>query len=562
MSSDDRGKKGFTRRDFIKGTAVGAAGVASAGILAGCGIGGSNEKTETTMSESGKPSFLNPPDPIPESEIKKTVTADVVVVGAGMAGLCAAISAAEEGAKVILLEKTERANFRGYDYGAIDAKTQKAIGNRVDKLKAVQTIMRFGSYKGDQKVVSLWADHSGEVADWIIAKAEALGCKVDPVPIAETTTPGALFEPFGTLSFRINPTPEALAFSPKGTMPYTAGTIYVLVKSAQNAGVDMRFKMPAAQLVREGKGRVTGVIAGEKGNYTKFIAKKGVILCTGDYGGDPEMLKYYIPSSETVKVNMYEMFHGKINTGDGHKMGLWIGAAMDEAPHAPMYFDFAVEGAPILADALMRQPWLGVNARGERYGNEELPYSYVCNAMRQQPGHFKWAVWDSKWPEEAPKFNLIACKDMRTIFHNPENVKTYVEKGYIKSANTLEELARKMKVPVDTFLKTVERYNELARAGKDLDFGKRATCMTTIEKPLFYAAPLAAALLVTLGGLQINDTLQVLDTDKNPIPGLYAAGNVSGCYYSNDYPNILPGNSHGRAFTFGYLAGKNAVRSS
>jgi len=253
------------------------------------------------------------------------------------------------------------------------------------------------------------------------------------------------------------------------------------------------------------------------------------------------------------------MIHGKINTGDGHKMGMWIGAAIDEAPHAPMYFDFAVVGAPIIADALMRQPWLGVNVRGERYANEELPYSYICNAMRQQPEHYKWAVWDSKWPEEAPKFNLVACKDMRSSFHNPDNVKAYIEKGYIRSADTLEELAKKMEVPVDTFLKTVERYNELARKGVDEDFGKRPECMTTIEKPPFYAAPLGTALLVTLGGLQINDKLQVLDKEKNVIPGLYAAGNVSGCYYANDYCVTLPGNSHGRAFTFGYLAGKNVV---
>ncbi|HHV34183.1 MAG TPA: FAD-binding protein [Syntrophomonadaceae bacterium] len=560
--NDGKPKKGFSRRTFLKGAAFGAAGVAAGGLLAGCG--GKDEpaekKKKAAPDEEVKLSFEEAPKPIPDSEIKETVDADVVVVGAGLSGLCAAISAAEEGANVVLLEKTDNVNFRGIDYGSIDSKMQKSIGNKVDKMKAVQEIMRYSAYKGDQRVISKWADHSGEVADWIMDMAESVGCKPKPVPIDETTTPGANIEVFGTLGFRIDPNDEALASAPKGTDPYLASIIYVIKKSAEKAGIDIRYKTPAAQLIRKDKkGRVEGVIAGEKGSYTKFTAKKGVILCTGDYGGDPEMLKHYIPSSEHIHMNMYEMVHGNINTGDGHKMGLWVGAAMDEWPHAPMYFDFAVVGAPILADALMRQPWLNVNVRGERYADEELPYSFICNAQRQQPEHFKWVVWDAKWPEEAPKFNLVACKDMRTAFHNPDNIEKYIEKGYIRSANSLDELAKKMEVPVDTFKKTVARYNELAKKGVDEDFGKRAECMTTIEKKPFYAAPLGTALLVTLGGLQINDKMQVLDTEKNVIQGLYAAGNASGSYYANDYCVSLPGNSHGRAFTFGYLAGKNIL---
>ena len=122
------------------------------------------------------------------------------------------------------------------------------------------------------------------------------------------------------------------------------------------------------------------MIAGEKGAYKKYVGTKGIVMCTGDYNADQEMREYYIPSTKYIHANMFEMVNGPINTGDGHKMGMWIGAAMDEFPHAPMYFDFAVPGAPILADALMRQPWLNVNERGLRYCNEELPYAYLCNA--------------------------------------------------------------------------------------------------------------------------------------------------------------------------------------
>lgn len=563
MSFDEKLPMGISRRTFIKGTAIGTVAVSSIGMLAGCAAtpeDGSQE-AQAPAETGGKPSFLEPPKPIADSEITETFTADVIVVGGGMSGLCAAMSAAEEGAKVILLEKTEQVNFRGNDYGAIDSKMQLQINNRINKIEAVQEIMRYNAYKGNQRIVSLWADHSGKVADWIMEKAESYGCKPFPVPLDETTTPGTTVKGFPTLSFRMDPSEAAINDAPRGTDPWTASMRYALKQGCVDAGVDIRYKTPAVQLVREdnNKGRVTAVIAGEAGAYKKFVGTKGIILCSGDYNADKEMREYYIPSTKYIHANMYEMVNGPICTGDGHKMAMWIGAAMDEFPHAPMYFDFAVPGAPILADALMRQPWLSVNERGLRYCNEELPYAYLSNAQRQQPGNARWTVWDAKWPEEAPSFKVVACKDMRTNFHNPDNVKQYIEKGYIRSAETLEELAAKMEVPQEAFLATVKRYNELARKGVDEDYGKRAACLTTIEKPTFYAAPLGTALLVTLGGLQINEQLQVLDEEKNVIPGLYAAGNASGCYYANDYSVNLPGNSHGRAFTFGYLAGKSVV---
>lgn len=559
MSNEEK-QNGLSRRSFIKGAAVSTVMLSSAGTLIGCGTSEETPAPSETTSESAAPSFLKKPDPIPNGEIKKTVTADVVVIGAGMSGLCAAMAAAEEGANVVILEKTERVHFRGNDYGAIGNKMQKQINNNIDKMSAVQEIMRYNAYKGNQRVVSLWADNSGMVADWIMGKAEGYGCKPKPVPLDETVTPGTTVKGYPTLSFRMDPSDAAVADAPKGTDPWTASMRYTLKKGCEDAGVKFYYNTPAAQLVREDKGRVTGVIGGAKGSYTKFVAKKGVIVCSGDYNANKEMREYYIPSTKSIAANMYEMVDGPQNTGDGQLMGMWVGAAIDEFPHAPMYFDFAVPGAPILADALMRQPWLNVNERGQRYVNEELPYAYLCNAQRQQPDLVRWAIWDAKWPQEAPSFKLVACKDMRTNFHNPENVTKYIEKGYIRSAETLEALAGKIKVPKDAFMKTVARYNELAKQGQDLDFGKRAACLTTLEKPTFYAAPLGTALLVTLGGLQINEQLQVLDEDKNVIPGLYAAGNASGSYYANDYCVNLPGNSHGRAYTFGYLAGKNTVK--
>jgi len=555
----EEAKKGISRRSFLKGVAVGAAGIAAAGALAGCGEETGTKTPPKEGEEPKKLSFEVPPEPIPEKDIKETVTADVVVCGAGLAGMCAAISAAQAGAKVVLLEKGSTISLRGIDYGAVGSKIQESSGAKVDKVQAVREIMRWGGYKADQRVVSLWANYSGAAVDWLLDMARAAGQTVKPVPLEHQVVPNSTVPYFTTQTFELVPSEEALAAAPKGEMPRQAAMRYTLETNAKKAGVDIRFNTPAVRLVREDKGRVTGVIAESKdGSYIKFNARKGVILCTGGYENDPEMLKAYIPSTKDIYGITYP---GKNNTGDGHKMALWIGAAMDETPHAPMYFDQGLEGLPPAYKPvpLTRQPWLGVNLRGERFVNEDLPYGYVCNAMLQQPGHMKWAVWDSKWPDEAPRFGMTACKAMRPPLHDPKEIDDLIKKGIIKSANTIDELAQKMDVPVETFKATVARYNELAKLGKDLDFGKRPECLTTIEKAPFYAAKLAVCLLVTLGGLKVNEKLQVLDKENKVIPGLYAAGNTSGCFFAYDYPNVMPGLSHGRVLTFGWLAGKNAA---
>ena len=564
---DDQKNRGLSRRNFLKTGALAMAGVVTAGLMTGCGNGRKSnlrKDKEGAVAAGEEPAFMKAPAPIDDSSIKETKEADVVIVGAGMSGLCAAVSAAEAGAKVIVLEKGPTVNFRSFDYGAVNSKAQLSVGNKLDPLAVTREIMRWGSYKADQSVVKLFAEKSGMVNDWIVDHAQKLGCTVKSVWTKEDQmSPNATIPNVPTLSFVLEPPAGAAETAPKGMIggnPVVA-MAYTLQTSAEKLGCEIHYETPGVQLIRpNNEGRVTGVIAKDKdGSYIKFKASKGVILCSGDYGHDKEMLHYFIPAADKVQKILYP---NSFNTGDGQKMGLWVGAGIDEGHHAPMLFDNALldpDGNPGgRMDAIPRQPWLAVNHKGERYANEDLPFAYISNQVRQQVGLTRWTIFDAKWPEEAPRFHQSACKNLK-FHHRKDEFDQLVEKGVIVKADTLEELAEKAHIPADALKASVSRYNDLARKGVDDDFGKDKVYLTTVEKAPYYAGHIGTSLLVTLGGLTINNKLQVLDKERNVIPGLYAAGNASGSFFATDYPIVVTGCSHGRAYTFGYLAGKSAA---
>jgi fumarate reductase flavoprotein subunit len=487
-----------------------------------------------------KADFEISPPPIPPKDIKETITTDVVVIGAGVSGMTAAASAAEAGAKVILLEKGETYHHRGLHNAALASKLQKKAGVVVDREKIIYTLMEFASYRNNQKLVKLWADNCDAVMDWLIDMADASGVEV----ILDTSTKPWYFPNY----------PIIHVFRPE----MQESLIKMLMAYGKARGLEIRWETPAVRLVRQGKGRVTGVIARNKqGDYIQFNARKGVILCAGDYGNNPEMVKRYLrPATQNLRV----VYEPDVNTGDGHKMGLWVGADIDETPHCAMIWDFADFSHTGLFN-LGRQPWLYVNADGERFMNEDLPYNYECNQILQQPGNFAWAIWDAKYNDEWPKMQSQCCKNMGppTFLWHPKQLEEALADGNVRTAQSIRELAQKIKVPADTFESTVARYNELARMGKDLDFGKYPDRLTTLEKPLYYACKMETRRMVILSGLKINTSLQVLDTERQPIPGLYAAGNNSGSFFGDAYASTVPGVTHSRAWTFGRLAGLNAA---
>ena len=492
------------------------------------------------MNHSEKVDFETPPPPIPQRDISETITTDVVVVGAGISGLTAAASAAEAGARVIQLEKGETFHHRGLHNAALASKLQKKAGIEVDRDSLIYTLMEFAAYRNNQKLVKLWADNCDRVMDWLIDMADAAGVEV----ILDTSTKPWYFPNYPIIHVFLPDRQESLA--------------KMLMEYGQARGLDIRWETPAVQLLREGKGRVTGVIArNAKGDYVQFNARKGVILCAGDYGNNPEMVKRYLrPAAQNLRV----VYEPDVNTGDGHQMGLWVGADIDDTPHCAMIWDFAVFSHTGLFN-MGRQPWLYVNSNGERFMNEDLPYGYECNQILQQPGNCAYAIWDAKYDDEWPKMQSQCCKNMGppTFLWSPKQLEEALADGNVQTASTIRELAQKIKVPADTLESTVARYTELARTGKDLDFGKHPDRLTTLEKPLYYACKMETRRMVILSGLKINTRLQVLDTERQPIPGLYAAGNNSGSFFGDTYASTVPGLTHSRAWTFGRLAGLNAA---
>jgi fumarate reductase flavoprotein subunit len=475
-------------------------------------------------------SFEMPPAPISPADIRAKIDAEVVVVGAGIAGLSAALSAAEAGAKTVLIEKTAGYQARGHDNAFIDSRLQKKLGIEIDKEELILNLVKYGGNRPDQRLIRMWAEGCGETADWLLNMTEPAGveviiCKYPPPPAFDNAT-----EYYPQYSVTHQVSSERLIAK-------------CLLDNVLKKGVKVYFKTPTQQLLRKDHGRVTGVIGqNANGEYWQFNAARGLILCTGCYSNNSEMMAKYCPQTAYLPSMI------PTSNGEGHMMAMWIGAVMEPLPHAPMMHGPA---GPLLSSAFLQ-----VNLQGERFQNEDVPIQSNVNALERQRGKTAWQVFDSKYPEEIPYHGIGLGK----ILVANDQVRQDVERISV-IANSIEELAIKMKLPVEQFTATVKRYNELARLGKDLDFGKRPDRLSPVINPPFYAGKAGYSLLAVMGGLNVDPNLQPLDKDWKAIPGLYLAGNTMGNRFAGDYPTMCPGLSHGMAIHFGRVAGANAAKA-
>ena len=509
----------FDRRDFIKGTAAGM------GVAAVSGSTLFSERTaqasvETVGSSQGTVPQISP------SQVKGTVSADVVVVGVGISGACAALSAIESGAKTVLLEKGGNYTARGNDNGCVNSSVHKEAGVVFNRRELISDLMVQANYRVDQRLLTTWVDRSGEAIDWLRSKVEPEGVKAS---LDETEGASDADKEGPYKAWR---TPVCFTGS-------NAKMMSVVMNIVKQKGGDIRYNTPGVQLIRQGNGRVTGVIGKTAaGDYIQFNARKGVILSSGGYDNNPEMMKEYLRPSD-LRIEKF-ISTNKICTGDGHRMGLAIGADMDEPPHCLMVCN-GVLNNKLVSLLILDTPWLRVDKHGRRYVNEDGDYCRQANANAILPGHFNWCIFDS------------------SVDSAIKQLENNAKQGIALVANSVEELAKKMEVDPKVFTATVTRYNELAKNKKDVDFGVDGEKMKFLGKPPYYAAQVRNFALVSVSGLKINEKMQVLDKEGEPIPGLYASGNTSGGFFNDTYSRNVAGISCGRAITFGRIAGKTAA---
>lgn len=529
--------------------------------------------------------FEKQPDPIPDSKIVETHTADIIIIGTGASGMPCAISALETGLDVIAIEKLSKeetftpgrpdlGRAIGAWYGFAGSRLYKKRGIKLDKEQIAGAQIRSAMWRCDQKQVHKIVKYGEKVADWWLDILEEQGVNVDAIPI----------EVHPELNQQELPTQahprsgQYFYWHPVGHVIPCAQAEGAMERYLNDNGFEITYSTPARQLIREGN-RITGVIAQNKKGYVRYNAKKAVIICSGGYEGNKDMMRKYIPESSAYAAVVGK----KTNTGDGYLMAQWAGALMEPWPHCPMTWDGmnpeTLEQFEMDYIGVSRQAWLYVNAFGQRFMNEDTLYGGVGKSIFMQPRRMMWSVFDERWRDDdvLEKLAGTVCRRMTTRqvpFLLPMNTKELTEKliaaGIILKANTLDELAKKMNqagpslgigadLNVDTFKATISRYNQNAKSGHDVDFGKDPQKLFPCDKPPFYAVRTTLGILVTMAGPMVNENFQVVDKQGSVIPGLYAVGNCAGGFNSYEFSMDADIGSLGRCTVSGYLAAKHAA---
>lgn len=525
--------------------------------------------------------------PAPITDISETIDTEVVVVGAGNGGCIAAVSAADLGAKVVWVEKNAGPITWAGEIGAYNSKLMKekyGIEYTQEELnEIINDICRYGSYEVDQRLVALWVNESGRTMDWFVDKMAAKGINT----FIETDMKDTLY--MNKVQTHTVYQGEFKELGPNFMGSQVANPLWV--EYADEMGVNRLFEHTAMQLVQDESGKVTSIIIKRNadGKFIKVNASKGVILSTGGYGGNPEMMEALNYRDKDVICNNLGCAFAQ---GDGIKMAMWAGAAIDRNHAGGCAFDRAAinldhhVGAPYdsaLTDIWWpgSQPWLNVNTKGERFANEDLPYDFHINSWLRQPGKFCYQIFDSNYWSDVNAFHTTICSRVVAVpgarnsevlpgvfpckseeeFYNVY-MKPALESGKLKQADTIEELAKLLGMDDEAAaacVKSVERYNELCDKGIDEDFGKQKKDMTPVRKAPYYGIAIGEWLLATMNGVRVNRNLQAVNDDDEVIGGLYVVGNDMGGFFNNSYPQMYGGTMQGKTTCFARLAALHAV---
>ena len=553
-------RRGVSRRGFLSGAAL-AAGAAAVAGLAGCAPQAADEVAgeastaggdamaatgamqttdpskavwpvveEVEVGSAGEGEIAFVAEPIAADEITATHDVDVVVCGLGPAGDAAALACAEQGLKVVAVEKQSRGNYNSATIGGTNSKLHEHWGMTYDTDAWIADAMVDNAFQGDMTLFKHFLEKNGEAVDWYISHFDNQNLDDYPLTFAAGDFP----------NFRDEWDKTALSrsWNTSLNLPYPPGELAdILAGILTEAGVEIRFNTPACQLVTDDAGKVTGVIVKGEGGYEQYNCAKGVVLATGGYEFNQQMLKERCRPRGVPGAWLTGAFG---NTGDGLQMGIAVGAAEDEFPQ------------PIMLDPEQLMPYLRVNKLGKRFTPEYEPYGHLAMAIQAQPGTYDFYVVDGAIAEKIDKIwtPSSSCYGPKEVW-----VGAATSENALK-ADTLEELAELMEVPADEFVATINRWNEMAAAGKDEDFNFPGEMMMAIDTPPFYATKEHADGLCTAGGLLVDTACRVLDKERQPIEGLFAAGIVSGGMFYNTYPHNLNCLSHTRNCLMGYTIGQ------
>ena len=514
---------------------------------------------------------------IDETAITETVDTDILIVGAGNGGMFAAAYAAANGLNFRVIEQNANVQDTRHWYGAVDSAAAKEAGEpATDKAKLLSEISRYASGKCDQRVVKTWINESAAMHDFMRSILEdKYGWVCDFTSGSEAAWPAENAEHNTDYLYPVQEHNYMASESASGT-PRNE----LLLQYIQELGYDVDFKTSLAKLEKNSDGRITGVIAQstEDDHFIRYNANQGVLLACGGFPGNPYMMEQLDPLGTSVTT---ACSYSPADKGYGIRAAVWAGANLDKEA-APMLFDRGivapgVDAGYVDSDSAFggkafpgkirqynpgTQPFLKVNRNGERFANESCPYNDIVYAAAHQPGRVYAQICDANILEDAKRFHTIGCS-AQTRNGGEKYIQgkmdEAIEAGALFKCDTLDELADKMGftgAAKDTFLATVERYNELYDKQNDEDFGKPAYRLSAIRTAPFYGCWLGASLLTTEQGIAINEKGQALDNDNKPMPGLYITGDMSGSFFANNYPCLMAGVAMGRTLTFAMKAVK------
>ena len=514
---------------------------------------------------------------IDEAAITETVDTDILIVGAGNGGMFAAAYAAANGLNFRVIEQNANVQDTRHWYGAVDSAAAKEAGEpATDKAKLLSEISRYASGKCDQRVVKTWINESAAMHDFMRSILEdKYGWVCDFTSGSEAAWPAENAEHNTDYLYPVQEHNYMASESASGT-PRNE----LLLQYIQELGYDVDFKTSLAKLEKNSEGRITGIIAQstEDDHFIRYNANQGVLLACGGFPGNPYMMEQLDPLGTSVTT---ACSYSPADKGYGIRAAVWAGANLDKEA-APMLFDRGVvapgvDGGYVDSDSAFggkafpgkirqynpgTQPFLKVNRNGERFANESCPYNDIVYAAAHQPGRVYAQICDANILEDAKRFHTIGCS-AQTRNGGEKYIQgkmdEAIEAGALFKCDTLDELADKMGftgAAKDTFLATVERYNELYDKQNDEDFGKPAYRLSAIRTAPFYGCWLGASLLTTEQGIAINEKGQALDNNNQPMEGLYITGDMSGSFFANNYPCLMAGVAMGRTLTFAMKAVK------